>query len=53
MSTGVECNGCPNQGQHGFLCQRKKVAKGDEKKLCKGLKQRLCTITKWLKNNLG
>jgi hypothetical protein len=46
MSTGVEDNECPNQGRHGLLCQEKKVAKGDDKKLCKCWKQRLFTITK-------
>jgi hypothetical protein len=31
MSTGVECDECPNQGRHGLLCQEKKVVKGEDK----------------------
>jgi hypothetical protein len=36
MSTGVEYYGCPNQERHGLhFPERKKVVKGDDKKLCK------------------
>jgi hypothetical protein len=35
VSKGRRLKKCPNQGRHGLLCQEKKVAKGDEKNLCK------------------
>jgi hypothetical protein len=36
MSTGVGDKECPNQGRHGLHFPKgKKVAKGDDKKLCK------------------
>ena len=36
MSTRVGDKECPNQGRHGLhFPKRKKVAKGDDKKLCK------------------
>ena len=38
MSTGVDDKECPNQGRHGLrLPKKKKVSKGDDKKLCKML----------------
>jgi hypothetical protein len=38
MSTRVGDKDCPNQGSHGLrLPKRKKVAKGDDKRLCKTL----------------
>jgi hypothetical protein len=53
MSIRVEGKEFPNQGTHGFLCQKNKVAKDDDKKLYKCWKQRICTITKGIKNKLG
>ena len=48
MSSRVDDKECPNQGQHGlcFSKKGKKVAKGDDKKICKCWKQRLFTIYK-------
>jgi hypothetical protein len=45
MSIGVDCKESPTKGDMGCVCQKgKKVAKGDEKKICKCWKQRLFTI---------
>jgi hypothetical protein len=48
MSIGVDDKECPNQGRKGlhFPKKGKKIAKGDEKKICKCWKQRIFTIYK-------
>jgi hypothetical protein len=42
----------PTKGDMGCFCQKRKVTKGDDKKLCKGWKQRIFKITKYIKNQL-
>ena len=36
----------PTKGDMGCVYWKRKVAKGEDKKLCKGWKKRICTITK-------
>jgi hypothetical protein len=43
---GVGSEKCPNQGRQGLLCQKRKVAKGDNKKLCKCWKKGLYNYQK-------